>query len=650
MVWGPGILENGTSLRIYDQYKSLQEQGKSPQEIKEALSDDLFDEGKPEEYNYLEWLGYAQAQLESKVVPKQTAKMVKKIMKEESDIYLFDDDEYEEEERRKVMREFYNQVRQAAGIEEKFREGQAELDALFLKEVKSRGCNEALKHLAAGANPNALNQAKLNALWLAALNSDHYTLERLIEAGCSVNQNDIGFMHVMYYANQEYVDADILRILIEGNLDVNASVDEDDNKPLHICATHGGAVKLLLEKGADADALNAMGQTALMLAAAENKARPARHLLKHGADMNLQNRAGKSAFDIAREGGEMWVLYLFQELQENAGELSQEAELLLDAVRTNDAHRLRRLLQRGYDVESKNLKGNTLMFLAAGRNRLEAVRVLHEFGADVNVTDQDGNSALQAAMRCGGTDAAKYLVEHGADVNHLGFVKMTPLLTSVATGDLELVKMLVEHGAYLDAQVESTGNTAICQAAVGGRIEIMKYLYEAGAKFAHKGEYSALVDAANFGRLDCLKLIIEWGGDVNEWGSGDLALSKAAWSGHMDVVKFLLENGAKVNKPSRWNHTAIGEAAGKNRIEIVKYLLEHGASVETHPEYHCCMALRDATIFGYLDVVKLLIEAGADYNVINKWGSTTLDHAQKEGHKEIIEYLQSIGAVTAAEA
>lgn len=82
--------------------------------------------------------------------------------------------------------------------------------------------------------------------------------------------------------------------------------------------------------------------------------------------------------------------------------------------------------------------------------------------------------------------------------------------------------------------------------------------------------------------------------------------------GHEEVVKFLLEHGANVEDHNENGHTPLMEAASAGHVGLAKILLEHGAGINTHSNEFKESALTLACYKGHLDMVRFLLEAGAD--------------------------------------
>ena len=86
------------------------------------------------------------------------------------------------------------------------------------------------------------------------------------------------------------------------------------------------------------------------------------------------------------------------------------------------------------------------------------------------------------------------------------------------------------------------------------------------------------------------------------------------------------------------------EAAEKNDILGVKMWLMAGANINAQEKLYGTTALMIASLYGYTEIVKLLLEAGADVNTKNNDGYTALALASKNGYTKIVELLKEAGA------
>ena len=121
----------------------------------------------------------------------------------------------------------------------------------------------------------------------------------------------------------------------------------------------------------------------------------------------------------------------------------------------------------------------------------------------------------------------------------------------------------------------------------------------------------------------------------------------ASYSGNIPLAKFSIENGANVNANQYdyfgYKETALEVALKKENWEMLKYLVEHGADIEVNDNFGWS-PLTSASLNGKFEVVKYLVELGADVNAENNSGWSPLISATYYGNLEIVKYLIKNGA------
>jgi ankyrin repeat protein len=263
--------------------------------------------------------------------------------------------------------------------------------------------------------------------------------------------------------------------------------DENGWAPLHEAVLNGDAVtiKYLLKKGADPNASNRAGLTPLMLAVFDPEKLAL--LLEAGANVNAISAEGKSALLLA--AAQKRALPTVRLLLRKGAQVNQQDKrggtALLMAARNGDVETLQLLLERGADphviwkegsVPPEN--GTNALDLACYSQNAAAVKLLLARGVSL---DKRGRPLIFAAMN-GSLDIAQLLLAAGMSANVADPLGCTPLIyaTQTENGNLELLKLLLAQDADPKAKARD-GNTALSFAKRKGWTEAIALLQQAGA-------------------------------------------------------------------------------------------------------------------------------------------------------------------------
>ncbi len=149
------------------------------------------------------------------------------------------------------------------------------------------------------------------------------------------------------------------------------------------------------------------------------------------------------------------------------------------------------------------------------------------------------------------------------------------------------------------------------------------------------------LQAALEGNLSIIQKGLEAGLDVDAVDeNGFSALTLASYNGHNEIINFLLQKGASVNLPNKNRRTALMLASSGPFNETVKILLNAGANPNIVDNIEQFSALMFASAEGQLEVVKTLVENGADRALKDIDGDTAYDFAIKKGHTNVADFLK----------
>ena len=395
-------------------------------------------------------------------------------------------------------------------------------------------------------------------------------------------------------------------------------------------------VEALIREGAEVNAVQGDGMSALHWAAKHSQSRAVGLLLQAKADANAETAYSMTPLAIAAMLDSPKVVELLLEANAEANKkLPGNTTLLMLASRTGNPKIVQLLAeQNGVEVDAQERSGQTALMWAAAEGNAEAVDVLLMAGADPSIETPNGFNALMFATREGHMTVVKSLLEHGADLNYIMKPQKSgkriprkgtsPLLMAVESAHYELAMMLVSHGAdpndlrngfsplHIMASVRKpkrgeepdgdpprrgSGSLTALQfvralVAAGADVNLrMKGGQKGKATLGHKGATPILL-AGKTCDLPYLQLLLELGADptiTNE--DGCTALMAAAGVGVKAVgeepgtveevkatIDFFIEHGVDVNARDANGETAMHGAAYRNFPEVVKHLAKRGAA------------------------------------------------------------------------
>jgi uncharacterized protein len=149
-----------------------------------------------------------------------------------------------------------------------------------------------------------------------------------------------------------------------------------------------------------------------------------------------------------------------------------------NALTNDNVAAVNQLIQRGFDVNTLNPKGQHALGLAIrdGSPRI-AKALIAAPKLNPNQLNSSGESALMFAALRGDLEVVKALAAKGADINKTGW---TPLHYAASKAQLPVIAWLLENHAYIDAG-SPNGTTPLMMASMYGSPEAVKLLLEEGA-------------------------------------------------------------------------------------------------------------------------------------------------------------------------
>jgi uncharacterized protein len=405
------------------------------------------------------------------------------------------------------------------------------------------------------------HQLQLPLLHSMALASAHphrelaESVRLLVEAGADINAKRAGpdgdLTPLMYAAKRICCKA-VLNVFLQAGADPFVSASPTCTTALHIAAQIGLAETCgLLVTQADTllEARDDKGWTPLMHAAVKGRIDSVQLLLQHGADIDAVDADRRTALFIASNHKQLRVAACLL----NAGADVHVA----DSVDT-----VQLLLQHGADIQYTAGGQNTL-FTATNQGNTFMMELLVQRGlcVHVHVADNAGATLLMLAACRGHKHAAEWLLQHGAAVDaadNTGYAALHFASKSSDSDNPAMIELLQANGADVNKRADD-GTTALFMAAKHGNIQCATALIAAGAHVvdADIEELSALHAAILSNHIAVVQLLLEHGATamINSMVSGACDNGEDCCDGvtalmmceHPAITKVLLAAGADVH-------------------------------------------------------------------------------------------------------
>lgn len=364
---------------------------------------------------------------------------------------------------------------------------------------------------------------EITALYQAVLNLNPKLVEYFLDKGASIEKaggTDVYGNIMMAAAGSKFNNSNdkspVDLTLLEKSAENSAKITE-----------------ILIEK-ADKNIINDSleGKTPLIIAVGNSYIDTAKILIENGADVNAIDFEGWSALSYAVNNGDIEIAKL---LLTNRAKIKDELliaikspivessinmmKLLIDnkaninytdengfnplniAIESGDMEVTKFLITNGANVNSLMQDGVSLIGYAIAQNNMDLLQILIENGANVNYTGGDSwaDTPLQTASRLGLDNVVRILLTRNADINAVDMNGNTALHTAALNSQLSVVKLLLEKNPNLDIQ-NKVGNTALHLAVISGNIDIVGELVLKGANTRirnNDGKYPRDIARAN---------------------------------------------------------------------------------------------------------------------------------------------------------
>jgi ankyrin repeat protein len=255
----------------------------------------------------------------------------------------------------------------------------------------------------------------------------------------------------------------------------------------------------------------------------------------------------------------------------------------------------------------------------------------------------------------GDPNIASTLESKKGGINKKDILDWTPLHYAAESSNLDALKQLLRHQANMNTQ-DIRGGTPLHYACRHNDREIVAYLLRGGAEINIQDidGIAPIHYAVMSGHMDIVHLLIEFGGAIDLVdGMGYTPLLWAAYTGQEAVVNYLWEDANKKlrdhNGRAPLHLAAVAEVDTVKKEQVIRLLVERGAEKEAKDRFGQT-PLHFAAMSGHKAAVQLLLDKGAEKEAKDRFSQTPLHFAARSGDVATVQLLLDRGTGTDKEA
>lgn len=325
---------------------------------------------------------------------------------------------------------------------------------------------------------------------------------------------------------------------------------------------------------------------------------------------------------------------------------------MIKAIEAKDLAKVKQLIVENRGISQPTVTGMPPLYLALHMNDMAIFQALITAGSDPNAGRPRWNPLVLAAQ-IGSMDIVQQLLAANADVNRYeeGSYGISPLYCAVLNRMEDMVTVLLEHGA--NPNLQSFVYNPLQTALMNDDTAIAQKLLNYGANpNVNNAVRHKLIKEGN---LDILQSLITHP-QFQKNAITDIDFTIAAKKGYIEIIKLFLHEGIEFKKnPGPNDDSPLHAAIENGHYETVRFLLDYGVDVNSKNFFGqtslmiavsiaCELPIHSSKYPKYMEIIRMLLEDGANPNISDNEHSTPLHIATMKGYDEIANILRNAGA------
>jgi len=472
-------------------------------------------------------------------------------------------------------------------------------------------------------------------------NNDLKKVEKLISKGAlsDSSSNYTEKKYGWFYGNVYYLNlvksVKIAQILIKKGLDVNFQSGYSNEAPIHAAVKNEipELVKLLLQSGANINAINNYGKTPLHIATENSNLKILQLLIKNGADINITDNYGKTAYNIAKDKiNQKPAEFLIKSGAKNNSKLDS---LFVIAVKNNNYEKAKKLLKEGANIHARDkseyvFQANTALHIVKSK---KIAQLLINNNANINLRNKSGELPILAVEN---KEVQKWFYDKGFFPENYKPILDSCYNNNISNIERTIIKHEIDH--ILNKNFYSNFNYPVIKKSYSLTKKMIKKgadvnIYKKQWQNAYGETMSSRFFKTEEEKLATAKLLVKdytifekqimassiGENNVEQYFKKPIKLIDAE---NIEEVKQLISKGADINLRNSTGSTPLHYFATKNK-EICRYLIQKGANIEAE-DFENQTPVFSAVKAGNIETTQYFINSNVNINHTDRYGKSLL--------------------------